>query len=119
MFDIDGLGIAKAIWYPGVPKPSKTFFRKILEINGSKILSGKLFIKIYSYNAAAQNYIYLFVNDAHVGKCQGTWKSDEPKEFNIASFLCIGKNVIAIKADFEAGPSSYYYWGATGDIKYQ
>jgi len=119
MGDIGGLGKAKAIWYPGVPKPSKTFFRKILEINGSKILSGKLFIRVCSYDASCPwNNIYLFVNDAYVDKCSIAWMCNE-KEFNIASLLCIGKNVIAIKADFKKGPSSDSYWGATGDIKYQ
>jgi hypothetical protein len=89
-----------------------------LEINGSKILSGKLFIWIYSY-ASPTIYVDLFVNDAYVGKCQGTCYPEKPIEFNIVSLLRIGKNVIAIKADFERGPSSDYYWGATGDIKYQ
>jgi len=119
MFDIDGLGKAKAIWYPGVPRPKKVYFRKTLEINGSKILSGNLFFKVCSSNSAALNFIYLFVNDTNVGKLQGNWSSYEPVGFNIASLLRIGKNIIAIKADFENRPNSDYYWGATGNIKYQ
>ena len=51
--------------------------------------------------------------------CDWGWTySGQIKEFNIAPYLNLGKNVIAIKADFYGTPGEDYWWALTGTIRY-
>ena len=110
-----------AIFYPKTPKPHTSYFRKNFEIEGTEIISGRIYPVCYAYNSGPDNYIYIYVNDNYIGLVRGEWGwiySGQIKEFNIAPYLNPGKNVIAIKADFNGTPGEDYWWALTGTIRY-
>ena len=117
LFYVEDFGNAKAIWYPGSPKPSTVYFRKNIEIDDGEILTGTIYLTIYSYvSVFTPRSIYveqLFVNDNYLGSLPG-----ETDKFNIAPYLNPGKNVIAVKAKSVGEPGRDRYWALTSTIRY-
>ncbi|MDY6964873.1 MAG: PGF-CTERM sorting domain-containing protein [Halobacteriota archaeon] len=111
LFYVESLGDAKAIWYPGSPMPSTAYFRKTIDIDDNKILTGRITLAVYG--ADGEN-VYIFVNDNYVGTSRGRFYPYGVKELDIAPYLDPGKNVIAAKAVFG---NTKYWWALTGTIR--
>lgn len=122
LFPIGGFGNAIAIWYPELPRPYMVCFRKIFEIDSDRIITGRIIVRVYSYNAAVDNFVHIFINNGRVGSIRGGWTAfggGREQEFDIAPFLSPGQNIIGVKADFNRRAGRDWWWALIGIIKYE
>jgi hypothetical protein len=96
----------KVIWYPESPIRHTSYFRKNIVIDG-KVISGKI-----SIGDDGNTDWYVYVNSEFVGK-SGYWSG--VSEFDIGSYLKPGKNVIAVRAQWNRWGCPY--WGLIGTIR--
>ena len=94
----------KAIWYPESPMRHTSYFRRNIEIDG-KPVTGKILI-----GDDGNTGWYVYVNNEFMGK--SGWGGGE---FDIGSYLKSGKNVIAVRADWNKW--GIPCWGLIGTIR--
>ncbi len=127
------LGQARAIWYPEKPVPFTAYFRKSIDTSGGEVISGRIHIVLYArdveYGMPEVGKVFIYINDQYVGKMDSGGYSNNwwrEKDFDILSYLTPGKNVIAVKVEFDAkwvtkppGPDcERNWWGLNGTIRY-
>ncbi len=122
MFQLDNFGRAFAIWHPGSPKPTSAYFRKSLLLEGDEVISGRIYLQVYSYNAGVKHNAYVYINDEYLDVVGGHWSwrygVGYSKELYITDHLKKGQNTIAIKVEATQPGSRKYYWGLTGQVQY-
>jgi hypothetical protein len=100
----------KAIWFPERPYPFKAFFRRSFEIQGSRVISGRMIVKLYSamYRFWG-NLLHIYLNGSLVGSVKEAYSGDQ--EFDVGPLLRPGRNLIAVEADFGGRPDNDHWWG--------
>jgi hypothetical protein len=79
------------IWYPGKIQPNTVYFRKAFEINGTEILTGKLYVGLqYS-----KGNIDLYLNNNSIEKITDSYET--PAEIDIVSYLKPETNILAAR----------------------
>jgi hypothetical protein len=111
-FDGHAIDQGIEIWYPANAQtmPHTAYFRNTYEIEGSNILSGKIYVG--SYDGGEPATIELYINNNPIEKI--TKEFNSPAEVDITSYLKPGRNVIAAKviAPDEVG------WALSGLVRY-
>jgi hypothetical protein len=111
-YDSRPIDQALEIWYPANTQtmPHTAYFRNTYEIEGSSILSGKIYVGSYDYSNPAT--IELYINTNPLEKI--TRNYDSPAEIDITSYLKPGKNIIAAKV---IAPGDVA-WAMSGLVRY-
>jgi hypothetical protein len=114
VYDGNPIDQASEIWYPATEQtmPHTAYFRNSYEIEGTKILSGKLHVGSYGNTNGYPATIELYINNNPLEKI--TTGYDNPYEVDITSYLTPGKNLITAKvtATHDVG------WAMTGLVRY-
>ncbi len=112
VYDGHQIDQAVQIWYPANSKtmPHTAYFRKIYEIDGSEILSAKIYVGSDDYHHPAT--VELFINNNPLEKITSNY--DGPAEFDITSYLKPGKNILAAKVVAPGGIA----WAMSGLVRY-
>jgi seryl-tRNA synthetase len=100
----------KAVWFPERPYPFKAFFRRSFEVQGSRVISGRMIVKLYSamYRFWG-NLLHIYLNGSLVGSVKEAYSGDT--EFDVGPLLRPGRNLIAVEADFGGRPDADHWWG--------
>lgn len=106
---IPGIAEGLSIWYPSL-YPKTVFFRKTFEIDSLDVISANLY---YGVADGSNGSIDLYVNGNYIGKFFNT--TSNPDMSNITSFLQVGKNVVAVRAEEQ----DQFYWSLSGIIRYR
>jgi hypothetical protein len=111
-YDGNPIDQAAQIWYPANAQtmPHTAYFRNTYEIEGSNILSGKIYVGSNDYYSRAT--IELYINNNPLEKITSNYGG--PAEVDIASYLKPGKNVIAAKV---ISPGDIA-WAMSGLVRY-
>lgn len=115
VYDGNPIDQASEIWYPATEQtmPHSAYFRNSYEVEGTNILSGKLYVGGNDNNN--NDYfatIELYVNNNPLEKISRG--SGEPAEVDVTSYLKPGKNVITAKVT----APRYVGWAMTGLVRY-
>jgi hypothetical protein len=111
-FDSHPIDQGIEIWYPANAQtmPHTAYFRNTYEIEGSNILSGKIYVGCDDYGDPAT--IELYINNNPIEKI--TRGYDRPAEVDITSYLKPGNNVIAAKVTAPRDVA----WAMSGLVRY-
>jgi hypothetical protein len=129
---ISGLKQGRAIWYAETPIPLTAYFRRSFEISGVEVISGRIHVKICAYGEGIftipdMGKVYIYINDQYVDKVtSGGYMNNwwREKDLDITSYLTLGKNVIAVKVEFDESAtepptvSKYNWWALDTTIRY-
>jgi hypothetical protein len=112
VYDGNPIDQASEIWYPANKQtmPHIAYFRNSYEIEGTNILSGKIYVgsNDWSYPATVE----LYINNNPIEKIVRNYGS--PSEVDVTSLLKPGKNVIAAKVTATGDVA----WAMTGLVRY-
>jgi hypothetical protein len=112
VYDGHQIDQAVQIWYPANAQtmPHTAYFRKIYEIDGSDILSAKIYVGSNDdYNHAT---VDLFINNNPLEKITANYYG--PAEVDITPYLKPGKNILAAKVV----ATDSIAWAMSGLVRY-